>query len=191
MRLRVGEAEESRIRCKPRIETGRSIEVKAAAHRAYEIVHDLTGRGIVRIQIEALGLLVVCHMMIDIQHVHRIHRRYDGPRALQLDIADNEQIGRIAHPLRGTLDCLHAGEDIEDARDLIVNEYAHILAQRSEVVHQPERRTDSVAVRTNVRCEDDGLCILQQLCRLIKRNLHASSPFSPLGRSSWISFSRR
>ena len=90
MRRRIRKAEEARISRHARIEAGRNIERERAAHRADQVVHDLAGCGVVRIQIEVLCLLVIRHMMVDVQHAHCIHGGNNIACTLQLDIADDE-----------------------------------------------------------------------------------------------------
>ena len=124
-------------------------------------------------------------MMIDVEHTHSIHRRHDRARTLQLDIADDEQISGAALPLSRARDLVDPRQDTEDTRNLIVNQDARILPLRTKKMHQTERRSDGITVRTDVRGEDDGLRITYDFCRLIERNLHASSSLCPAaGRSS-------
>ena len=184
MRRGVREAEKARIRRHPRIEAGRDIERECAAHRENQIVHDLAGRGIVRIQIEIFRRLIVRHMMVDVEHAHGVHGIDHRARTLQLHIADDEEVCRVALPLCGTLNLLNPRQDVKDTGNLIVDQHARILALLSQVVHQPKRRADGVPIGTDVRGEDDGLSVTYDFGCLIKRNLHASSPFSVIGLSS-------
>ena len=150
----------------------------------YEIVHDLAGCGVFRIQIEILRCLIVRHMMIDVEHAHGIDGIEHRTCALQLHIADDEKIGSVAHPLGRTLNLLHPRQDAKGAGNLIVNQDTRILALLSQIVHQPERRSDAIPIGTDVRGEDDGLRVGNHLRRLFECDLHTVSSFSPAGLSS-------
>ena len=131
-------------------------------------MHDLACGGIIRIQIEKLCFLIIRYMMIDVEHVHRIHGRHDCPRTLQFDIADDQQIGSITHALFRPRNRLYARKDVEDPWDLIVNEHMRILPLGTKEVHEAERRTDGITIGPNMGGENYSLRILEQLCRLIK-----------------------
>ena len=123
-------------------------------------------------------------MMVDVEHVHSIDGIEYRSRALQLHIADDEEIGCVTCPLHGALDLLNPGQNAKGARDLIVDQHTRILALLPEAVHQPERRTDAVPIRTDVRGKDDSLCVGDHLCGFVECNLHSCSSFSAIGLSS-------
>ena len=58
------------------------------------------------------------------------------------------------------------------------------LALLSQIVHQPERRSDAVPIGTDVRGEDDGLRVSDDSRRFLQCDLHSFSSFSPTGFSS-------
>ena len=88
--------------------------------------------------------------MVDVEHAYRIDGRDNRPCAPQFDIADNKKVGGIAFALCRALDQIEPRQYAERAWELVVDENARLLAEAAEEMHQSERRSDGVAVRTDV-----------------------------------------
>ena len=104
----------------------------------YEVVHDLTGRSVFRIQIEVLCLFIVRHMMVDVEHTYGIDCVEYHTRALQLHITDDEEISGVAYALRRALDLCNPRQNLKGAGNLIINQDARVFAPFSQIVHHPE-----------------------------------------------------
>ena len=111
--------------------------------------------------------------MVDVEDRNAFRRFADLTDAIELRIENDEKIG-IEFFLRiRTLNLLDARQRQQRLSDRVVDEDTNVFAERSEHSTQRERTADRIAVRNDMRRDDDFVCGLDFFDCFVQCDIHS------------------